>query len=251
MPPDPADAEVPPSHPLAPRPVRRHRPNRTPLSSERIVDAALAIMEREGYEAVTMRGIAHELGTGPASLYAHIDGKRELDALLVDRVAREVHIPDPDPEHWQQQIVQVGHDLRAAMLRHPGVARAVIGYIPTGPEAMTTTERMLAILLAGGVVPQVAAWACDLLPLYVTAVAFEDSVGHQDLDMAGPAVDQFIAELRGYFRSLPPDRFPHVVAQADVLTTGDGEVRFAFGLQVLVAGLAAVSASWPAAGDAS
>jgi len=233
-------------HPRATRGERRHRPRRVPLTSERIVDAALEIMARDGYEAVTMRSIAHELGTGPASLYAHIDGKAELDALLVDRVAREVHIPDPDPQHWQQQIVQVGRDLRAAMLRHPGVARAVIGYVPTGPEAMTTSERMLAILIAGGVVEQVAAWACDLLPLYVTAVAFEDSVGHHGLDLSGPAVDAFVAELRGYFQSLPVDRFPNVVNHAVALTTGDGEVRFEFGLQVLVAGIAAVSASWPA-----
>jgi AcrR family transcriptional regulator len=221
-----------------------------PLTTERIVDAAFEIMAREGYEAVTMRRIAHVLGTGPASLYAHLDGKRELDALVVDRVAREVTIPDPEPDRWQEQIIQVGRDLRAAMLRHPGVARAVIGYIPTGMDAMVTSERVLAILLAGGVVEQVAAWACDLLPLYVTAVAFEESVGRRDLDMSGPAVDEFIAELRGYFQSLPVDRFPNVVAHAVALTTGDGEVRFEFGLQVMVAGIAAVSASWPAVGDA-
>src|SRR3954471_24832299 len=86
---------------------RAHRPVRTPLSTERILDAAFAVMAREGFEAVTMRSVARELGTGPASLYAHIDGKRELDSLIVDRMAAEVTIPDPDPEHWQQQIVQV------------------------------------------------------------------------------------------------------------------------------------------------
>ena len=193
-----------------------------------------------------MRRLATELGTGPASLYAHVAGKAELNSLIVDRMAEDISIPDPDPEHWQEQVIQLGRDLRAAMLRHPGVARAVIGYIPTGMQALVTTERLLAIMLAGGLEQQVAAWACDLLPLYVTAVAFEESVERvKSLDEPGVGQEEFIAQLRTYFQSLPGERFPHIVATAVALTTGDGEERFEFGLRVLLAGLAAVSANWP------
>jgi AcrR family transcriptional regulator len=225
--------------------ARRRRTPKPALTVERILDTAFDVMARDGYEAISMRRLALELGTGPASLYAHIENKRELDSLIVDRVARDIVIPDPDPEHWQQQVSGLGRDLRAAMLRHPGVARAVIGYIPTGPQAMMTTERLLAILRAGGIVEQVAAWACDLLPLYVTAVAFEESVGWAKVDTGSAAYEnEYVEQIRGYFAGLPIDVFPHVVASAVALTTGDGERRFEFGLQVLMAGIQAVSDSW-------
>ena len=160
-------------------------------------------MAAEGYEAITMRRVAQQLGTGPASLYAHLSSKRDLDALIVDRVATEVTVPDPDPARWAEQVIAVMRDLRAAMTRHPGVARAVIGYIPTGAEALLITERLLAIMLAGGVSAQVAAWSCDLLPLYVTAVAYEDSVRPTLDDGSGGSQEEFVAQLRAYYGSLP------------------------------------------------
>ncbi len=148
MSPDRSSTALPP-FPGTPR--RRRRTAKAPLTVDRIVDAALDVMAAEGYEAITMRRVAQQLGTGPASLYAHLSSKRDLDALIVDRVATEVTVPDPDPAHWAEQVIAVMRELRTAMTRHPGVARAVIGYIPTGPEALLITERLLAIMLAGGV----------------------------------------------------------------------------------------------------
>src|SRR5215207_9689886 len=84
--------------------ARSPRAARTPLSRERIVEAALQILVDEGYEAVSMRKVAQALGTGPASLYAHVANKKDLDQLLVDHAAAQVRIPDPDPEHWQEQL---------------------------------------------------------------------------------------------------------------------------------------------------
>jgi hypothetical protein len=106
---------------------------------------------------------------------------------------------------------------------------------------------MLGTLISGGLHAQVAAWACDLLPLYVTAVSFEESIRGRAGE-GQPTSEQeadFVAQLRGFFESLPPDRFPNLTANADVLTIGNGDERFEFGLSVLVAGLEAVSTSWP------
>ena len=79
--------------------TRRTRAARTPLSTERIVDTALELIAKEGYDAVTMRRIASALGTGPSSLYAHVASKRQLDQLLIDRIVQGVELPEPDPEH--------------------------------------------------------------------------------------------------------------------------------------------------------
>ncbi|MGH3472162.1 MAG: TetR/AcrR family transcriptional regulator [Nocardioidaceae bacterium] len=221
---------------------RQRRRAKQPLSVERIVDKAFEVMAAEGFDAVTMRRLAQELGTGPASLYAHVDSKRELDQLIVDRIAAEVTVPDADPERWQEQVKECARGLATAMRRHPGSARAAMANVPTGENALRTTDSLLAIMLAGGLQEQVAAWACDLLPLYVTAIIFEESLYLQG---DPKEAEEFAIRLREYFESVPADRFPHLASSAVALTAGEGDDRFEFGLSVLVAGLDAVSRSWP------
>jgi hypothetical protein len=85
------------------------------------------------------------------------------------------------------------------------------------------------------------AWAGPLLFDYITADAYEGSLyaatfGDEDNSQ------QYFKGIGAYFASLPPDRFPHVVELAEALTTGGGEQRFAFGLDVLLSGLAAKAA---------
>jgi AcrR family transcriptional regulator len=231
-----------PWQPISPaKPVRSPK---QPLTRERIVDAAMRVLVDQGYDAVSMRKVAQELGTGPASLYAHVANKRELDQLLVDRAAQQMDLgEEPDPARWQEQLKDAMRELLRVLRANPGVARAAIGQVPLGEQAMLSTERFLGILKAGGLPDQAAAWAVDLIPLYVTAIAFEETV--QGAENWAPAdVDRFIGELRSYFGSLPADRFPLTVALAPSLTSGaTGDERFEFGITVITAGLAALAVS--------
>jgi AcrR family transcriptional regulator len=220
--------------------IRRTR-QRTPLSAERIVDTALELIAKDGYDAVTMRQIAAALGTGPSSLYAHVASKRQLDQMLIDRIVEDVDLPEPDPERWEEQVKEIGRTFLARLQAYPGVARAAIGNIPFGPNAMHASERLLGFLRAGGLPDRVVAYAADLLPLYINAVAFEQNVRDSGMGDAANA-DEFVTQLRDYFASLPPDQFPNFVALAGVLVEGDDTERFEFGLDVLVSGLAAVAA---------
>ena len=101
--------------------TRRERPARTPLTREAIVDAALRVVDREGADGLSMRRVAEELGTGPASLYWHVASKDELINLVVDRVVGEIELPPPDPERWQEQFMegmrQARRVLRARLAR--------------------------------------------------------------------------------------------------------------------------------------
>ncbi|HET6625480.1 MAG TPA: TetR/AcrR family transcriptional regulator [Nocardioidaceae bacterium] len=221
-------------------------PQRERLSVERIVDTALDLMRSKGYDAVSMRAIAKALETGPASLYAHVANKEHLDQLVVDRIAQQVPIPEPDPDRWDEQIKQMMRDTLAAYRQYPGAARATMAIIPTELGALRSAEGMLALCKAGGLTDQVAAWACDLLSLYVGAVAVEESIWAERTRAAGRAgaeVDEqlVVDQVRAYFESLPADRFPLVSAMAVAMTTGDGEDRFEFALSVLLSGMRAVS----------
>ena len=228
------------SMPQPPWGAPRETRERTPLSTQRIVDTALELIAKEGYEAVTMRRIARALGTGPSSLYAHVANKQQLDQMLIDRIIADVDLPEPDPERWQEQVKEASRTFRARLRAHPGVARAAIGNIPLGPNAIRASERLLGYLRAGGLPDRVVAYAADLLPLYVNAVAFEEGVREAGMGDE-PSSDELAAKLREYFSALPAEQFPNFVALAPVLAEGDEAERFEFGLDVLVAGLAAVA----------
>jgi AcrR family transcriptional regulator len=220
------------------------RERKEPLTTERIVDAAMVLMKREGYDNVSMRSLARELGTGPASLYAHVANKDELDQYVVDRISAMLEVPEPDPDRWQEQLKDVLRDTLQLYRQHPGAARAAMGMIPTMDGGLGAAEGILAIALAGGVSPQAAAWFCDLAAAYVGAIAYEETIwiARENSSAAGkdPDHEAIDEQLREVMAGLA-DRFPLIHRYADEMTAGDGDERFEFGIDVLLAGLAAVS----------
>jgi AcrR family transcriptional regulator len=218
----------------------RPAPARPPLTQQAIVEAALGVLDREGPDALTMRRVAEALHTGAASLYAHVRNKDELLDLLFDRVIGEVTIPEPDPPRWQEQLKDVARDLRRVFTRHPGMAQVSLGRIPTGPNAIVAAERLMAIARAGGLPDRAIAYLVDLLALYVGAIGYEDSVAATAHGLPSQdALAERLAQMRDYFASLPPERFPNSVALAGLIAAGDTDDRFEFGLEVLTRGLAA------------
>jgi AcrR family transcriptional regulator len=225
------------------------RPGKAPkerLSRDRIVDVALSQMKDKGYESVSMRSIAKELGTGPASLYAHVANKDELDQLVVERIAAEMPTPDPDPERWDEQVKEMLRGTLEVYRAHPGVARATLGMIPTRPSALRNAEAMMRLFRAGGVPDQLAAWAIDMFSLYVAAVAVEEDIWVERGKSAASAghahtEDEVVASVRDYFAALPEDEFPLMRALAAVMTTGTGEDRVRFGIDVVVEGVKALA----------
>jgi hypothetical protein len=121
------------------------------------------------------------------------------------------------------------------MIAHRGIAAVAIGSIPSGPNALAFTERLTGIVLAGGLSKQQCAWAIDNLFKFVTADAYE-----QSLFDTSSTEETHYSEIEQYFRSLPPARFPHITSMLDELFTGGGEERFAFGLDMMIAGLGAM-----------
>jgi AcrR family transcriptional regulator len=213
------------------------RRRRAPITVDQVVDAALDVIAAEGYEALTMRRLATALDTGPASLYAHVVNKADLDELLIGRLCAELVLPEPDPTTWRDQIRGVCAAMREAYLRYPGISRAAFAMAPTDPEITRVSEGMLAILLAGGVAPQTAAWGIDALLLYVAAYCLEASIvrARASEDDAVWVVDP--DELARRLTSLPVETFPLTVRHAAELTAGEGHDRFDFTVGLMVDGL--------------
>jgi AcrR family transcriptional regulator len=216
-------------------------PRTRALTLDAIAEAALRVVDTEGLEAMTMRRVAQELGTGAASLYAYVENKERLTELVIDRALGELDPPPLGDGPWQEQLKQGLREVRALFARHRDLARASFARIPLGENALRASEWMIATLRRGDLPTEVIAYACDLLPLYVTAIAYEESV-YAGEQVSPEQLTEYVGEMRAYFESLPVSRFPNVVAFAAALTAGaQGDERFEFGLDVLIAGLAAMA----------
>src|SRR5258706_13761947 len=101
----------PPTHAPARQRSTRDRPAKAPLSEDAVVDAALAILQSQGLEAVTMRRVAAALDTGAASLYVYVAGREGLLQAMLDRVTAALELEAPDPARWLAHLPALLHGL--------------------------------------------------------------------------------------------------------------------------------------------
>ena len=237
---DEPGAEPLPPPPFQRAPRRDTRRRRDPLTQEAIVDAALAVLDAEGLDGLSMRRIAEELNTGPASLYWHVGSKDGLLDLVLDRIIGEQEIPDPEPGRWREQVKEVARTMRGTILRHRDVVRISIGRIPIGPSSLRYSERVLAIMRAGRVPDELAVLGHHLLIAVVNGFTIDETGegGAPPADQPPSWSDDSARMVRDYIASLPADRFPNLVALADHYAISDADRRFELLLDLFVEGLA-------------
>jgi AcrR family transcriptional regulator len=234
-----ADAEIPPP-PWQRLPDRSSRKRREPISREAIVAAAIGLLDREGLAALSMRRLGEELGAGAASLYWHVGSKDGLLDLVLDEIIGENEVRDPDPARWQEQLKEVARSQRRVCLKHPYVVRVSIGRIPMGPNALRYSERVLAILRAGGLPPRLAVQGYLLLIDTVNGFTM-DETGVEDggTPQLPPDELQKVANMaRDYIASLPAEQFPNMTELASEFAFSDPDERFEMLMDIFVEGLA-------------
>jgi AcrR family transcriptional regulator len=209
-----------------PRVARRSSPvGRKPtLSVPVIVAAAIEVLDEAGFAGLSMRRVAGRLGTGAASLYAHVSGREELLELVFDALVGQVKLDDPDPARWREQVHRLMRDLRDILASHTDAALAGLGRVPTTPQTLAAAEVLTGVLRAGGLSDRVIALAFDQLILYVSAFAYEAGLYRQ----ADPAeVERYFAGVHGFYATLPPGRYPVLTAIAPYMTGADADVILA------------------------
>ena len=113
------------------------------FSRDDIAAAALHIADTEGFEALSMRRLATELGSGTMTLYHYVRTKDELLALLHDAVMGELLIPDDDlPREWRSALLMIAERSRASWQRHPWALDIQIEPTP-GPNGAKHFEQSL------------------------------------------------------------------------------------------------------------
>lgn len=150
-------------------------PGRPPVPVERIVDAALQIIDTDGLDALSMRTLAKNLGSSTATLYRHFPTRTSLVQSVIDRVLSEV---DVDPANyrtlgWREGCEKLANGTFEAFRRHRQAALLLADHTPVGPGAAGVRERMLAVLIDGGLPVTVAARAGAMLGHLILGFAIQ------------------------------------------------------------------------------
>ena len=204
---------------------------RPALPPDRILAAAVELLDEQGAEALSMRSLAQRLESGTATLYRHFSNRSELVSMVIDHMLGEVDLDAHAVAElpWQQACILFAQHMFDALGRHGNVASLLIEYTPMGPNALANRELCLTVLLDNGFAPAVAAHAFATLARYVVGFAIQ-------LSGSAAVNGQQDAELSAAFHELDASRYPATVAVADDLPV-PLEEEFACGLRLIVAGL--------------
>jgi len=211
-------------------------PDRRPqLTRQRVVAEALAVIAHDGAQALTMRSLAARLGVVPGALYHHVGNKQQLHDLLLDGVLAEVDFHTYPSLAWTEQLKVLAHRLRQVLEAHPGIAVILKTRDPLGPHSLALAEAFLAPLQAAGFADRQAGLAFFLLVDYT--VGFAVSSPRTSVNEQRVRDTAIRTQLHQFFRSLPPDRFPALVALGPHVWVDNRDERFTAGLDVLIDGL--------------
>jgi AcrR family transcriptional regulator len=228
------------------RPERLQPPRARGLTREDIVDAAIAIADAEGTEAVSMRRIARDLGVGAMSLYWHVSAKEELQSLMVTAV--QADLPEPAGD-WRADVTAFARTVRAALIRHPWAIDYLISGPPTGPRDARNTEQLMAALGGLDLDTKTMAWAGMAIATYVAGAVvreIQEIRWHQDMTAARAGMsDEEAGQLQAEYvnRLGDPADYPFMTRlmaeEIDPDSPQTRDERFEFGLDCLLDGIAA------------
>ncbi|MEU7614612.1 TetR/AcrR family transcriptional regulator [Micromonospora rifamycinica] len=197
---------------LRAEPARTRRA--TPLTRERIVAEAVALLDRHGVDGLTMRRLAERLGVTPTALYWHVTTKEDVLDLAVDQIFGEVPLPagnavvtdnpagDPSVAagaDWRDDVRTLTAGWRAAMLRHPW-APSLIGRPMLGPHVLARTEFLQSALVRAGFTGIHLAVVTRLVANYVIGAALTEATWRQtdDPEVRADARRHLVANVATY-----------------------------------------------------
>ncbi|MDQ1051352.1 TetR/AcrR family transcriptional regulator [Streptomyces sp. V4I2] len=221
---------------------RRERPAKPALSRRWIVDTAVRIMRAEGLEKVTMRRLAQELDTGPASLYVYVANTAELHAAVLDALLGEVDLAGRDGgDDWRGQLRAVMTSYTLVLFEHPQLARSALVARPSGENYLRLVERILDLLSRSGAGREQVAWGVDKLLQDATATAAEQATHEHD----PTSEDDWNAAVRA-LHAVDETTHPAITAHMPDLISGTVRDRMRWSFDVLVNGITRTPVPVPA-----
>jgi AcrR family transcriptional regulator len=203
------------------------------LTRDRIVEAALRVMDSEGLDALSMRRVAREVGAEAMSLYHHVRDKDDLLRGVCDRVMASFEFPRNEGD-WASRCRAAARAWRRLLQAHPDLMRLFAethGPDPTSAESLRPTEFALALIREAGLSDRDTVQAFHAFGGYIQGFAMMEggSIKGADHD------DRSAAEALE--AGISPEEFPVLSAVGRYFAECDADEQFEFGLDLMIRGL--------------
>lgn len=220
------------------------RAPRNTLTREKLIAAALELVDHDGLGALTIRELANRLGVRPMAIYHYTASKEHLLDTLVDVVFDEVHLPRANGE-WRDELRLRATSVRDTLERHRWALPVMETRVHPGPATLANHEAVLALLRGSGFSLQAAAHAYAITDAFVYGFALQEAM----LDVAG--VTDSAAPVAA---AMNLTSYPRVAELAEAYAGPDPmsfRASFEVGLEVVLDGLERIAASYPEDGPST
>ena len=198
-----------------------------PLTRQRVLEAALHLIDREGLEGFSMRKLGAMLGVEAMSLYNHVESKR----ALFDGVIEWLIVQSPSPEQLdgtpREELWTFGHAFRDVLRAHPRVLPLVATSPLRTPATLAILDRLLATLHRAQITGVQAIYALQCLVGFI--------VGHTWIEIGTPPVADLERGPNGptVWQHFPAASYPTLHALLPEIAQWNPDREFDFGLQAL------------------
>ncbi|WP_151770768.1 TetR/AcrR family transcriptional regulator [Streptomyces abyssomicinicus] len=218
---------------------------RDTLTADRIIRAAIGLLDREGMDGLNMRSLAQQLGSAATAVYWHIKTKDDLVRLAGDAIWHEVELPDLDATDWRTAATAHAGGMHAMLTRHPWLVQAFGSHLLHGPGQARHNDLGLAIYEKAGFTADDADRAAATVFTYVLGSALGPAAQvslNRRLSKNGANAEQLMADAMT--RATETARqFPRLRERLDTPAATEyaaaPDNTFAFGLQCLLDGFEA------------
>lgn len=205
------------------------RKNAEPLSEERVLEAAMRVIDADGVDALSMRRLGAELGVNPMAAYHYVPSKAALYDLVLDAVMGGVDMSRIDrAAPLEEQLKQGARAYRDAILKHPRAIPVLAGRSLRSAASLRPIESFLGVLLEAGLTPSESIAAVDAVAQYILGGAMGYYHHYVDSEIGGEQRE---------FEELSPEEFPNMTRTLAEATYAGFEPEFEFGLDAIVRGL--------------
>ena len=212
---------------------KRQEADRSPLTRQRVLDAARTAIDEDGLASLSMRRLGARLGVDPMAIYHHVPNKEQILDGIVDEVFEQIELPPEDLE-WSAAMRVRCCSAREVLARHPWAPPLMESRTSPGPATLGHHDAVLGCLRAGGLPWTLVAHAYAVLDSFVYGFALQEAnLPFGDATDVGEVTETVIQPLSA-------EEFPNLVAFTGehVLQPGyDFGRSFEFGLDLILAGL--------------
>jgi AcrR family transcriptional regulator len=195
--------------------ARPERAARSPrFTRAQIAEAALAIADLEGIEAVSMRRVAADLGAGTMTLYHYVENKQELLDLMSDAMMAELLVDQREPEGgWREALTAIAHASLRTWRAHPWVGEGSGPRLSFGPNSLRHFEQSLAAVEGTGLPSDRRMEVVSQVDDYVAGYAQRERsfLGQAGQEQRGEGWEEAVRAVDAYLRdALASGEYPHV-----------------------------------------